>query len=74
MCISNLTRCVFTGDVVSIAGAGNFKNLESTGLLDTMDRLWQLPEDTLLFTSQELCKNNFEFSLKVEGKSNPYIE
>lgn len=74
MVVTNINRCVFTGDTVFIGGCGRFFEGNAAGMLKAMDRVLTLPEDTKIFCGHEYTKANFEFCLKSEGPKNPKIE
>ena len=63
MIVSDLNRCIFTGEAVSIGGLA-----ECAGALmwPELDFLLALPDDTKIFCGRERTKANFEFCLEAD--------
>ena len=63
--VSNLNRCIFTGDTLQIGGCA--KSFEGDEMLNTIDMLNDsLPYDTKIFCGYENTKANIEFCLLAE--------
>lgn len=73
MIVSNINRCVFTGDTVFIGGCGYFMEGDAHGMLAAMDVINTLPNDTKVFVGHEYTLKNLEFCKKAEGATNPNI-
>lgn len=71
--ITNLNRCVFTGDTVFTGGCGYFMEGNAAQMLKAMDIVSALPDDTKVFVGHEYTQNNFIFLNKAEGKTNGKI-
>lgn len=72
--VSNINKCVFTGDTILIAGCGRFAEADAAGMVKAMDVMLSLPDDTKIFCGHEYTKTNFEFCIKSEGGLNKKIE
>lgn len=68
--VTDINRCVFTGDAMAIAGARC--TVPPNAILRVSDILNTLPDDTKMFPGNELTKANLEFCHKVDA-SNPYL-
>ena len=70
MIVSNVNRCIITGDTVQIGGAGTIM-CDPTKLLKAMDIMWTLPDDTKMFCKHEHARLNWQFCLNVDNR-NPH--
>lgn len=68
--IQNVNRCIFTGDTISIAGCST--SFEEDTMLEDINQLLTLPDDTKIFCGREQTKTNFEFSILAEP-DNPKV-
>lgn len=73
MLVSNVNRCVFTGDTLFIGGCGFFMEGTAAEMLKAMDTINTLPDDTKVFVGHEYTLKNMEFGMKAEGQTNPNI-
>ena len=67
--IKNVNKGIFTGDMAFIGGCGYFMEGTPAEMLDCMDLMLSLPEDTKLFPGHEYTLNNFKFIQKIHDKS-----
>lgn len=61
--ITNVNRCVFTGDTLFIGGCGRFFEGQPQEMLSALDRLAALPDDTKVFCGHEYTVKNLEFGV-----------
>jgi hydroxyacylglutathione hydrolase len=73
MLVSNVNRCVFTGDTLFIGGCGFFMEGTAAEMLKAMDTINTLPDDTKVFVGHEYTLKNMEFAMKAEGQTNSNI-
>ena len=73
MMVSNVNRCVFTGDTLFIGGCGYFMEGTAPDMLAAMEVIHALPDDTKVFAGHEYTLKNMEFCNTAEGKTNPNI-
>jgi len=73
MVVKNVNRCVFTGDTLFIGGCGRFFAGTAEEMLNSMDKIGELPDDTKVFCGHEYTNNNFSFCTKAEGSTNNNI-
>jgi len=57
---------VFTGDTLFTAGCGRFFEGTAVQMQEAMDKLRQLPDETLVYNGHEYTVNNLKFALHVE--------
>lgn len=74
MIVSNVNRCVLTGDTVFIGGCGKFMEGDAKDMLKAMDIVMTLPSDTKIFCGHEYTKENLEFCLQAEQNHTPIAE
>jgi hydroxyacylglutathione hydrolase len=70
MTISNINRCVFTGDTIFVGGCGRFFEGKPDQMLAAMDVARALPEDTIVLCGHEYTMANLKFCNTAEGQSN----
>ncbi|XP_003742337.1 hydroxyacylglutathione hydrolase, mitochondrial [Galendromus occidentalis] len=58
---------VFTGDTLFLAGCGKFFEGTAAHMQEAMDKLGQLPDDTLVYCGHEYTVNNLKFAQQVES-------
>jgi hydroxyacylglutathione hydrolase len=63
---ANAAPLLFSGDVLFSAGCGRLKDGTAEQLYDSLQRLKQLPEETLLYCGHEYTLANLRFALSVE--------
>ncbi|CDW91444.1 hydroxyacylglutathione hydrolase [Stylonychia lemnae] len=71
--ISNINRCLFTGDTLFIGGCGRFFEGTAEQMQSAMDRIGELPNDTKVFVGHEYTIKNLEFGLMAEP-TNSFID
>jgi len=59
-------RGVFTGDTLFIAGCGRFFEGTPQEMHAALSRLYELPDDTLVYNGHEYTKTNAKFGLTIE--------
>lgn len=64
MIVSNINRCVFTGDTIYTGGCTS--NLEGDTMLKVVKWLLMLPANTKIFCAHEYTQEHFEFAVKAE--------
>ena len=65
-------RCVFTGDTHFIGGCGKFFEGTAEQMLDNMDKLAALPNDTFIFPGHEYTMSNLEWAMGIEWENEAY--
>ena len=73
MIVSNVNKCVFTGDTIFVGGCGRFFEGTPEQMLAAMDVARARPDDTLVFPGHEYTMANMKFCDKAEGSSNKKI-
>lgn len=63
---------VFTGDTLFIGGCGRLLGGSASELWESMNRLKQLPDDTLVYPGHEYTSENYDFLLS-EDRDNPVL-
>eukprot|EP00347_Sterkiella_histriomuscorum_P010469 403376163 len=72
--LSNINRCVFTGDTLFIGGCGRFFEGKPEEMQSAMDRLsGDLPPDTKVFCGHEYTIKNLEFGMMAEPDNQDII-
>ena len=67
--VSNLNRCVFTGDTCMVGGCGRFLEGDAAGCVYAMNVMRTLPDDTKMFPAKEWALKNLQFGIKVEPEN-----
>ena len=80
MVVNKINRCLFTGGTINIAGCGKFyaghtEDYKGTpeAMLEVMDKIGELSNDTKIFPAHEYTTENFIFATKVEGAWNDHV-
>ena len=69
MVITNINRCLFTGDTLSIGGCDPKFLGNENRMLIAIDEILKLPMDTKLMPGTESSKANLAFCKKVDPKN-----
>lgn len=64
---------VFTGDTLFISGCGRFFEGKPEEMLAALDKLSNLPDDTLVYCGHEYTKSNVAFSAAILPENEPAI-
>lgn len=62
-------RAVFTGDTLFSAGCGRLFEGTAANMWESLGRLRELPDDTLLYCGHEYTRNNLKFALSLDPES-----
>lgn len=62
-------RAVFTGDCLFLGGCGRMFEGTAAEMLKSLDKLGELPDDTLVYCGHEYTLNNLKFATTVEQKN-----
>ena len=73
MRVEAINRCVFVGLTFSVSGMGTAFGENARDVLDAMDVVAGLPDDTQIFNAFKVIAANFEFGAQIEGESNPFV-
>ena len=68
MAVTNINRCIFTGDTVQVGGHSLGRVMGNT-ILKVMDIMLTLPDDTKIFCAVEGTKANMRFGKKAEPEN-----
>lgn len=60
------TPILFSGDTLFVGGCGRFFEGTATDMLQNMDRLAQLPPETLVFCAHEYTQSNYNFLYSLD--------
>lgn len=63
-------KCVFTGDTLFTSGCGRFFEGDGKQMKGSLEKLMQLPDDTIVYPGHEYTADNVRFSGSVLGPNN----
>lgn len=63
-------KCVFTGDTLFISGCGRFFEGDGKQMKSSLEKLMNLPDETVVYPGHEYTAGNVNFSLSVLGSKN----
>jgi len=67
-------KLVFTGDTLFSMGCGRLFEGDATMMLDSINKLKALPEDTLIYCAHEYTATNARFALDVDPGNSTLVE
>ena len=62
-------RALFTGDSLMIMGCGRLFEGTPEDMWKSLEKLKQLPEDTMIYSGHEYTKSNIEFAITVDPQN-----
>ncbi len=71
---SNPANMVFCGDTLFSCGCGRIFEGTSEQLYGSLQKLSQLPDDTLIYCTHEYTQNNIRFARVIDSKNSKLIE
>lgn len=66
---SGCPQCVFTGDCLFLSGCGRTFEGSYTTMVDSLDKLSELDDSTLVWPGHEYAKENLEYAQSVEPQN-----
>ncbi|KAL8573263.1 hypothetical protein ACOMHN_006674 [Nucella lapillus] len=61
--------CVFSGDLLFLSGCGRMFEGSASTMLQSLDRLCSLPDNTFVWPGHEYAKENLQFSCHIDGEN-----
>lgn len=66
-------KCIFTGDTLFTSGCGRFFEGNGEEMKKSLEKLMNLPDNTIVYPGHEYTADNVKFSLSVLGNNNEYL-